>query len=131
MCSVRENKSDERRFSICTGTKKRLHLRAESREDRATWMEAMVAVKNMYPRLPSTEVMSPTMSTVVSTDKLRQRLLQEGVSEAAIRESEDIMRSEFSELQKHVVALKYKQSLLIDTLRHLEVLHSVEYNQMN
>ncbi|XP_057421126.1 oxysterol-binding protein-related protein 1C-like isoform X2 [Lotus japonicus] len=120
VCSVRENKSDERRFSICTGTKKRLHLRAESREDRATWMEAMVAVKNMYPRLPSTEVMSPTMSTVVSTDKLRQRLLQEGVSEAAIRESEDIMRSEFSELQKHVVALKYKQSLLIDTLRHLE-----------
>lgn len=77
----------------------------------------------MYPRLPTTaEIMSPTMSVVISTDKLRQRLLQEGVSEVAIRESEDIMRAELYELHKYIIALNQKQLLLIDTLRHLEVL---------
>ncbi|XP_061374384.1 oxysterol-binding protein-related protein 1C-like [Gastrolobium bilobum] len=120
VCSVRESRSDERRFSVGTGTKKRLHLRAESREDRAMWVEAMTAVKDMYPRMPNTEIMSPVMSMVISTDKLRQRLLQEGVNEAAIRESEDIMRAELSQMHKHVVALKHKQLLLMDTLRHLE-----------
>lgn len=129
---MRENKSDERRFSVCTGTKKRLHLRAESKEDRATWVEAMMAVKDMYPRLPNihvaadiktNNVVSPAAVSVdaISTDRLRQRLLLEGVSETAIRESEDIMRAELSQLHKHIVALKQKQLLLVDTLRHLEV----------
>ncbi|RDY14653.1 Oxysterol-binding protein-related protein 1C, partial [Mucuna pruriens] len=120
VCSVRENKSDERRFSVCTGTKNRLHLRAESREDRATWVEAIMAVKGMYPRSPNVEIMAPVASVVISTDKLRQLLLQEGVSEAAIAESEEIMRAEFSQLHNHIVALKQKQLLLMDTLRHLE-----------
>ncbi|TKY73762.1 Oxysterol-binding protein-related protein 1C [Spatholobus suberectus] len=120
VCSVRENKSDERRFSVCTGTKKRLYLRAESREDRETWVEAMMAVKDMYPRMSNSELMSPVASVVISTERLRDRLLLEGVSEAAIRESEEIMRSEFSQLHNHIVALKQKQLLLMDTLRHLE-----------
>ncbi|XP_027360753.1 oxysterol-binding protein-related protein 1B-like [Abrus precatorius] len=120
VCSVRENKSDERRFSVCTGTKKRLHLRAESREDRATWVEAMMAVKDIYPRLPNAEIMSPVVSVVISTEKLRQRLLQEGLNEVAIHQCEDIMKAEISQLHKHIVALKQKQLLLTDTLRHLE-----------
>ncbi|KAG5035842.1 hypothetical protein JHK87_010752 [Glycine soja] len=120
VCSVRENRSDERRFSVCTGTKKRLHLRAESKEDRATWVEAMMAVKDLFPRLSNAEAMSPVASVLVSTERLRDRLLMEGVSETAIRESEEIMKSEFSQLQKHIVALKQQQSLLMDTLRHLE-----------
>lgn len=119
---MRENRSDERRFSVCTGTKKRLHLRAESKEDRATWVEAMMAVKDLFPRLSNAEAMSPVASVLVSTERLRDRLLMEGVSETAIRESEEIMKSEFSQLQKHIVALKQQQSLLMDTLRHLEVL---------
>lgn len=118
---MRENRSDERRFSVCTGTKKRLHLRAESKEDRATWVEAMMAVKDLFPRLSNAEAMSPVASVLVSTERLRDRLLMEGVSETAIRESEEIMKSEFSQLQKHIVALKQQQSLLMDTLRHLEV----------
>ncbi|KAJ1386600.1 Oxysterol-binding protein [Sesbania bispinosa] len=80
----------------------------------------MVAVKDMYPRLPNAEIMSPVASVVISTDKLRQRLLQEGVSEVAIRESEEIMRAELLQLHKHIVALKHKQLLLMDTLRQLE-----------
>jgi hypothetical protein len=122
VCSVRENKTDEKRFCICTGTKKRIHLRAESKEDRAMWMEAMMAVKSMYPRLPTTtDVLSPSASVVISTDKLRQRLLQEDVNEVLIRECEDIMRAELFQLHTYIVALKQKQLLLTDTLRNLEV----------
>lgn len=104
-----------------TGTKKRLHLRAESGEDRASWVEALKAVKDMFPRVSNAELMAPAADVVFSTEKLRQRLSEEGVSEVAIQDSETIMRSELSEMHKHLVVLKQKQLLLIDTLRHLEV----------
>ncbi|XP_042973542.1 oxysterol-binding protein-related protein 1C-like [Carya illinoinensis] len=121
VCSIRESKSDERRFSVYTGTKKRLHLRAECGEDRASWVEALKAVKDMFPRVSNAELMAPAAENAVfSTEKLRQRLLEEGVSEVAIQDSETIMRSELSEMHKHLVVLKQKQLLLIDTLRHLE-----------
>lgn len=117
--SIRESKSDDKRFSIFTGTK-RMHLRAETREDRAAWMDALQAVKDMFPRMSNSELMAPLDNVTVSTEKLRQRLLEEGVSEAAIQDSEQIMRSEFAALQNQIVLLKQKQLLLIDTLRHLE-----------
>ncbi|PHT37866.1 Oxysterol-binding protein-related protein 1C [Capsicum baccatum] len=85
--SIRESRSDEKRFSIFTGTK-RLHLRAETREDRITWMEALQAVKDMFSRMSNSELMDPVDNVVVSTDKLRQQLLKEGVSEASIQDSE-------------------------------------------
>ncbi|GLT70880.1 hypothetical protein SLA2020_429330 [Shorea laevis] len=117
--SIRESRSDDKRFSIFTGTK-RLHLRAETREDRMVWMEALQAVKDMFPRMSNSELMAPLDNVTVSTEKLRQRLLDERVREAAIQESEQIMRSEFATLQNQLVALKQKQWRLIDTLRHLE-----------
>ncbi|XP_010916541.1 oxysterol-binding protein-related protein 1C isoform X1 [Elaeis guineensis] len=117
--SIRESKSDDRRFSIFTGTK-RLHLRAETTEDRAAWMEALQAVKEMFPRMSNSELMAPLENVSVSTEKLRQRLQEEGVSEAAIHDSEHIMRTEFAVLQNQLVVLKQKQSLLLDTLRQLE-----------
>ncbi|KAF5194707.1 Oxysterol-binding protein-related protein 1c [Thalictrum thalictroides] len=117
--SIRESRSDDKRFSIFTGTK-RLHLRADAREDRVAWMEALQAMKDMFPRMSNSELMAPIDNAVVCTDKLRQRLLDEGVNEAAIQDSEQIIRSEFSGLQNQLVLLKQKQSLLIDTLRYLE-----------
>ncbi|KAF8411816.1 hypothetical protein HHK36_004375 [Tetracentron sinense] len=123
--SIRESKSDDKRFSIFTGTK-RLHLRAETREDRAKWMDALQAVKDMFPRMSISELMAPVDNVVVSTEKLRQRLLEEGVNEAAIQDSEQIMRSEFSALQNQLVLLKQKHSILIDTLRQLEVMLCLE-----
>ncbi|KAH0858894.1 hypothetical protein HID58_087155 [Brassica napus] len=117
--SVRESRSDDKRFSIFTGTK-RLHLRAETREDRATWVEALLAIKDMFPRMSNSELMAPIDNLAMSTEKLRQRLVDEGVSELAIQDCEQIMRSEFSALQSQLVLLKQKQWLLIDTLRHLE-----------
>ncbi|MED6191701.1 Oxysterol-binding protein- protein 1C, variant 2 [Stylosanthes scabra] len=97
-----------------------MHLRAETREDRTAWMEALQAVKDMFPRISNSELMAPLDNVSVSTEKLRQRLLEERVSEAAIQDSEQIMRTEFAALQNQLVLLKQKQSMLIDTLRHLE-----------
>ncbi|XP_062099411.1 oxysterol-binding protein-related protein 1C-like [Humulus lupulus] len=117
--SIRESRSDDKRFSIFTGTK-RLHLRAETREDRVAWMEALQAVKDMFPRLSNSELMAPIDNVAVSTEKLRQLLTDEGVSEAIIQESEHIMKSEFAALQNQLLLLKQKQWLLFDTLRQLE-----------
>ncbi|XP_010312786.1 oxysterol-binding protein-related protein 1C-like isoform X3 [Solanum lycopersicum] len=117
--SIRESRSDDRRFSIFTGTK-RLHLRAETREDRIAWMEALQAVKDMFPRMSNSELMAPVDDVAVSTDKLRQQLMKEGVSESAIQESELIMRNEFASLQNQLMLLKQKHRMLMDTLRQLE-----------
>lgn len=117
--TIRESKSDDKRFSVFTGMK-RLHLRAESREDRVVWVEALQAVKDMFPRISNSELMAPVDNLTISTEKLRNRLLEEGVSESAIQDSEQIMRTEFSALQNQLVLLQQKHSILIDTLRHLE-----------
>lgn len=117
--TIRESKSDEKRFSVFTGTK-RLHLRAETREDRVAWVEALQAVKDMFPRISNSELMAPVDNVAISTEKLRLRLLEEGVSDAAIQDSEQIMRTEFAALQNQLVLLKQKQSILIDTMRNLE-----------
>lgn len=125
MSSIKESKSDEKRFSIFTGTK-RVHLRAESREDRVAWMEALQAVKDMYPRISNSELMG--VENVVSTERLRLRLMEEGVREEAIVDSEEIMRHEFSAIHNHLVVLKHKQLLLVDTLRQLEVVTYTQYH---
>lgn len=96
-------------------------MRAETREDRGMWMEALQAVKDMFPRMSNSELMAQMGNSVaVSTDKLRQRLLEEGVTEAVIQDSEQIMKSEFSALRNHLLLLKQKQLLLLDTMRQLE-----------
>lgn len=118
--SIRESRSDDKRFSIYTGTK-RLHLRAETREDRMAWMDALQAVKDMFPRMSNSELMAPVDNLAMSTQKLRQRLQQEGISEGVIQDSEQIMRVEFAEIQKQLVLLKQKQWMFIDNLRQLEV----------
>lgn len=85
------------------------------------WVEALRAVKGMYPRISNTELMAPVDGFVVSTERLRGRLVEEGVSEGAIQDCELIVRSEFASLQNQLALLKQNQALLIDTLRQLEV----------
>lgn len=107
-----------------------MHLRAESREDKLKWMDALQVVKEMFSRnSPNSELgvslIGNENGVVVSTEKLRQRLLEEGMSENAIQDSEHIMKSEFSALHNHLMVLNQKQLLLLDTLRQLEV----SYNQ--
>lgn len=85
------------------------------------WMEALQAVKELFPRMSNSELMAPMDYLSVSTEKLRKRLAEEGVSETAIQDTENIMKSEFAALQDKLVLLRQKQWQLIDTLRHLEV----------
>ncbi|CAN1335024.1 Oxysterol-binding protein-related protein 1C [Linum perenne] len=84
-------------------------------------MEALQAVKDLFPRISNSELMAPVDNVVVSTEKLRQRLEEEGVREEVIQESEQIMRSEFTGLQNQIELLKQKHRQLIETLRQLEV----------
>lgn len=127
--SIRESRSDDRRFSIFTGTK-RLHLRAESRDDKLAWVEVLQTMKDMFPRMSNSELMAPVDNLAVSTEKLRRRLLEEGVNEAAIEDSEQIMRNEFSSLQNQLMLLKQKHWFLMDTLRQLEVHVEISRNSL-
>ncbi|XVE92280.1 hypothetical protein REPUB_Repub01dG0083200 [Reevesia pubescens] len=117
--SIRASKSDDKRLTIFTGTKT-LHLRCVSREDRTAWIEALLAAKDLFPRVLSNNDFQPSEDVVISTEKLRSRLLQEGIGEAVIKDCESIMLSELSEMQNHLKALQRKHIKLVDTLRQLE-----------
>ncbi|PON42319.1 Oxysterol-binding protein [Parasponia andersonii] len=117
--SIRASKSDDKRLSIFTGTKT-LHLRCVSREDRAIWIEALLASKDLFPRVWTSSDFAPSEDVVVSTEKLRLRLLQEGIGEAVIKDCESIMLLETSELKNQLKTLRHKHVLLLDTLRQLE-----------
>ncbi|KAG6496460.1 hypothetical protein ZIOFF_044327 [Zingiber officinale] len=127
--SIRESRSDDKRFSIFSGTK-RLHLRAETGDDRVAWVEVLQAMKDMFPRISNGDHMAPVDNVLVSTEKLRKRLQEDGLSETAIQDCEQIMRSEFAALHKQLVLLQQKQALLVDTLRHLEVPTSLAGNDL-
>nr|XP_043606594.1 oxysterol-binding protein-related protein 1C [Erigeron canadensis] len=116
--SILESRTDDRRFSVFTGTK-RLHLKANTREDQLEWMEALNQVKRMFPRMSNSELMHPISSVMVSTEKLRARLLQEGVKEELIQDAERIMKNEFSEMQDRLMLLRKKLRLLIEELSNL------------
>lgn len=85
------------------------------------WVEALQVVKDMFPRMSNSELMAPVDNIAVSTERLRQRCLQEGMSDAAIQEIEEITRNEFASLQNQLMLLRQKYYLLMDTLRQLEV----------
>lgn len=118
--SVRASKSDDKRLSIFTGTKT-LHLRCQSREDRTAWIEALGVAKDQFPRLLSSGDFASSEDFIVSTEKLRSRLVQEGIGEAVIKDCESIMLHEVAELQNQLKALQLKHIMLLDTLRQLEV----------
>ncbi|KAI4315279.1 hypothetical protein L6164_028108 [Bauhinia variegata] len=118
--SFRESKSDDRRFYIFTATKT-LHLRTDSRRDRVAWIQALVSTRSLFP-LP---LLSNNLSLVpkdisISTEKLRKRLLEEGTGENLVKECEQIMLSEFSEIQGQLKVLCEERSNLLDTIRQLE-----------
>ncbi|XP_047961253.1 oxysterol-binding protein-related protein 1D-like isoform X2 [Salvia hispanica] len=117
--SVRASKSDDKRLSIFTGTKT-LHLRCQSKEDRASWIEALLAAKDKFPRLLTSNDLAPSEDFVVTAEKLRSRLVEEGISETIIKDCESIMLGEFAEVQHQLKSLQLKHMLLLDTLRRLE-----------
>lgn len=120
MSSVRASKSDDKRLSIFTGTKT-LHLRCQSKEDRASWIEALLVAKDKFPRLLTSNDLAPSEDIVVTAEKLRSRLVQEGINETIIKDCESIMLGELAEMQNQLKNLQLKHILLLDTLRRLEV----------
>ncbi|XP_072987036.1 oxysterol-binding protein-related protein 2A-like isoform X2 [Typha latifolia] len=95
--SIRESNSDDKRFYIVTPSTT-LHLRSDSRKDRVAWIEALASARN-----------DSSMTGIVafshneksfSTEKLRDRMHEEGLGEALIRDCEQIMHSEFSQYQR-------------------------------
>ncbi|ESW29332.1 hypothetical protein PHAVU_002G061800 [Phaseolus vulgaris] len=118
--SFKESKSDDRRFYIFTATKT-LHLRTDSRNDRVAWIQALVSTRGLYPHQPLNDHLLLTPNDIsVSTDRLKSRLLEEGTSEDLVKQCEQIMLSEFSEMKGQLEVLCQERSNLLDTIRQLE-----------
>ncbi|GFZ01941.1 OSBP(oxysterol binding protein)-related protein 2B [Actinidia rufa] len=118
--SFRESRSDDRRFYIFTATKT-LHLRTNSRRDRVAWIEALVSSRNLFYLRPLHESLSLVPNDVsISTDRLKKRLTEGGIGEELVKDCEQIMLSEFSEIQGQFKVLCEERSNLLDTLRQLE-----------
>lgn len=118
--SIRKSSSDDKKFYIFTGTKT-LHLRTENIQDRREWLEALFAAKEYVQGSAAKQVSLPAFQTDVSTKMLRRRLLQEGLAENVIVDCEEILRSEFSLLLKHLKILEESHFNLLERLNQLEV----------
>uniref|UniRef100_A0ACD5Y5P6 Uncharacterized protein n=1 Tax=Avena sativa TaxID=4498 RepID=A0ACD5Y5P6_AVESA len=117
--SIRASKSDDKRLYIFSGTKT-LHLRCETEEDRNTWVEALLAAKDRFPWSLTSNDFGPVEDITFSTEKLRSRLLHEGLSGTVVHECESIMMTELLELHNQMKAKQQQHSVLVDRLRQLE-----------
>ncbi|PUZ66717.1 hypothetical protein GQ55_3G352300 [Panicum hallii var. hallii] len=117
--SIRASKSDDKRLYIFSGTKT-LHLRCETEEDRNAWIDALLVAKDRFPRSLTSNDLGPMADIMLSTEKLRVRLLQEGLGETVVKECESIMMSELLELHNQIKSQQQQHSILIDRLRQLE-----------
>ncbi|XP_008238570.1 PREDICTED: oxysterol-binding protein-related protein 2A isoform X3 [Prunus mume] len=118
--SFRESKSDDRKFYIFTATKT-LHLRTNSKSDRAAWLQALVSTRSLFPLRSLNDSLSLVQTDLsISTERLKKRLLEEGTGENLVQDCEQIMLSEFSQIQGQYKVLCEERSNLLDTLRQLE-----------
>ncbi|KAG4987577.1 hypothetical protein JHK85_030560 [Glycine max] len=118
--SFRESKSDDRRFYIFTATKT-FHLRTDSRKDRVAWIQALVSTRGLYPLQPLNDHLLLAPNNIsLSTERLKIRLLEEGTGENLVKECEQILLTEFSEMQGQLEVLCQERSNLLDTIRQLE-----------
>ncbi|XP_035842983.1 oxysterol-binding protein-related protein 2A isoform X4 [Helianthus annuus] len=113
--SFRESQSDDRRFYIYTATKT-LHLRTSCKKERLAWIEALASTKKL---LSLRRLNDPTDASL-STERLKKRLLEEGTSEVLVKDCEQIMLLEFSEIQGQLKILCEERSNLLENVRQLE-----------
>lgn len=120
--SYRESKSDNKKFYIFTATKT-LHLRTDSRSDRAAWLQALASTRRVLPL----QSLSGDFSFVspkdlsISTERLKERLREEGINENLVKECEEIVDSEFSEVQEQIKLLHEERTKLLNALKQLEM----------
>lgn len=102
-------------------------MRTNSKKERAAWIEALISTRNLFQLRPLNDNFSLLQNDVsISTERLKKRLLDEGIGEGLVNDCEQIMLSEFSEIKGQLKSLCDERSNLLDTLRQLEVtlLHS-------
>lgn len=121
------SRSDDKKFYIHTGTKT-LHLRAETSTDRNDWVMMLNAAKEMFPRDSQLiGVVTPSEEITISTDKLRKKLLEFGISEEKVKESEDVMLAEFSVVKEQLKVMQQRRLTLLERLKLLEVHYYILY----
>lgn len=99
-----------------------LHLRTHSKRDRDDWIQALVTTRNLFLLRSLNDNLSLLPNDLsLKTERLKKRLLEEGINENLAKDCEKIMLSEFSELQGQLKVLCEERSNLLDTLRQLEV----------
>jgi hypothetical protein len=82
----------------------------------------LVSTRSLFPSRSLNDSLSLVSHDLsISTDRLKKRLLEEGINENLVKDCEQIMLSEFSEVQGQVKVLCEERSNLLDTLRQLEV----------
>ncbi|CAH8358378.1 unnamed protein product [Eruca vesicaria subsp. sativa] len=120
--SYRESKSDNKKFYIFTATKT-LHLRTDSRSDRAAWLQALASTRRILPL----QSLSGDFSFVspkdlsISTERLKKRLREEGINENLVKQCGEIVDSEFSKVQEQIKLLHEERTKLLDALKQLEM----------
>lgn len=120
--SFRESKSDDRRFYLFTATKT-LHLRTNTNKERVAWIHALISTRSLFSLRPLNDnIPLLTRDISVSTERLKERLLEDGIDEGLVKDCEQIMLLEFSEIQGQYKVLFEERSNLLDTLRQLEVI---------
>ena len=77
--------------------------------------------KDRFPRSLMTNDFAPVADIMLSTEKLRMRLLHEGLNETVVNECESIMMTELLELHSQIKSQQQQHSVLVDRLRQLEV----------
>ncbi|KAH0941607.1 hypothetical protein HID58_001244 [Brassica napus] len=104
--SFRESKSDDRKFYIFTATKT-LHLRTDSISDRAAWLQALASAKCIFPlrSLNGDFSFTSPKDLSISTERLKKRLQEAGMNENLVKDCEQIMLSEFSEMHGQIKLL--------------------------
>lgn len=100
---------------------KTLHLRTNSKKERVAWIHALISTRSLFSLRPQNEnIPLLTRSLTISTERLKDRLLEEGINEGLVEDCEQIMLSEFAGIQGQFQALFKERSNLLDTLRQLE-----------
>ena len=96
------------------------------------WLDSLQAAKDLFPKIPIAHgLILPFEEITISTTKLRSHLTEAGLSRKLVEDCEEIMMSEFMELQEQLKALQQNHITLIDRLRLLEVrilLHSSHFS---
>ena len=87
------------------------------------WIQALVSTRGLYPLQPLNDHLLLAPNDIsLSTKRLKTCLLEDSTGENLVKECEQIMLSEFSEMQGQLEVFFQEQSNLLDTIRQLEVI---------